>query len=417
MKNLLKNKLYLSVFTADLISNFGDVLYYLALMAYVLHLPDAKLGIALISLSETLPILSGFFMGYLADKTRDKVSMIIYTQLFRVVLYLLMGVLMGYHPSLWVVVVAVIINLLSDLSGQYENGLYTPVGRRIVSDEDRADGYAFRQGVSAVCQIIFQSAGAALVGLLTYRSLAFLNAGTFALSLVVMLMIRASLDKLLKDRPIKQETTSQTTLFKDLWASLTTALKTCLAIPEIRASMVIVPLLNAIFSVFQILTVAIISQDPNFVILTPTLTLALMTILMMVGGIVGSILAMTLLKNLSIFRTLRLVSLLVPILFISLYSHQIYGLYLTLFLTMILCATINPKMNALIVNQLPEEKLAQIDGGISTYFQLGSLVVRVVVSGLIVLVPVDWISLGFLVIGFGTVYYAYFRIKEVGTTS
>lgn len=44
MKNLLKNKLFLTLFASDLLSNFGDVLYYLALMSYVLQLPDARLA-------------------------------------------------------------------------------------------------------------------------------------------------------------------------------------------------------------------------------------------------------------------------------------------------------------------------------------------------------------------------------------
>lgn len=50
MKNLLKNKLFLTLFASDLLSNFGDVLYYLALMSYVLQLPDARLAIAIVSL-------------------------------------------------------------------------------------------------------------------------------------------------------------------------------------------------------------------------------------------------------------------------------------------------------------------------------------------------------------------------------
>ncbi|HFI0039502.1 TPA: MFS transporter, partial [Streptococcus suis] len=55
MKKLINNKLFLSSFVADLISNFGDTLYYLALMNYVLFLPDTKFALAMITASETLP--------------------------------------------------------------------------------------------------------------------------------------------------------------------------------------------------------------------------------------------------------------------------------------------------------------------------------------------------------------------------
>ncbi|CYZ88697.1 lantibiotic efflux protein [Streptococcus suis] len=70
MKRLIHNKLFLSSFVADLISNFGDTLYYLALMNYVLLLPDTKFALAMITASETLPILAGLFIGIWADKTK-----------------------------------------------------------------------------------------------------------------------------------------------------------------------------------------------------------------------------------------------------------------------------------------------------------------------------------------------------------
>ncbi|MGZ7246391.1 MFS transporter, partial [Streptococcus pyogenes] len=86
----------------------------------------------------------------------------------------------------------------------------------------------------------------------------------------------------------------------------------------------------------------------------------------------------------------------VPIFFFFLLNHNVYGVFATMFLVMILAGAINPKMNALIMNRLPEEKLAMIGGGISTYFQMGSMLLRLLVSSLIVVLPVDWISLGFL---------------------
>ena len=82
MKKLLKNKLYMLTFVNDMLSNFGDVVYYLALMSYVLQLPDAKLAISIVSISETLPILAGFVMGYFADRTTDKIKTILKTLYF-----------------------------------------------------------------------------------------------------------------------------------------------------------------------------------------------------------------------------------------------------------------------------------------------------------------------------------------------
>ena len=121
---------------------------------------------------------------------------------------------------------------------------------------------------------------------------------------------------------------------------------------------------------------------------------------------------MNVLKGLDIVTALRLATIFVPIFFVLLYIHHIYGILLVIFLTMILAGAINPKLNALILNRLPEEKITMIVGGISTYFQLGIILLRLLVSGLILMLPADWISLVFLIFGLYLVFYA-FRGKNV----
>lgn len=47
MKKILKNATYLWVLTADMLSNFGDVVYYLVLMNYVLLVSNSRLALAI----------------------------------------------------------------------------------------------------------------------------------------------------------------------------------------------------------------------------------------------------------------------------------------------------------------------------------------------------------------------------------
>lgn len=418
MKKLVKNKLFMTLFASDLLSNFGDSMYYLALMAYVLQLPNATMAISIVSVSETLPILTSFVMGYFADRTLNKVQTIFKTLLFRVVLYVFVGIIVGFQPSLWIVVAISIINFLSDLAGQYENGLYTPLSLRIVADEDRSDSFAFRQAVSSILSIGFQSAGAVLVSILSYQTLAFVNAGTFAACTLILLLVKTSLDKLLLARPISvEEKTADKNLFKDMWESMKEAIQECMAVPEIRKSIVIIPLLNGMFAVISIIVAVIISHDKQFVIFNAATTLASITLCSLVGGILGSVLAMNLLKNVDMLRGLRLATIFLPVFFFFLYIHNIYGVLIVMFLIMILAASLNPKMNALVLNTLPEEKLAMISGGLATYFQLGSVLLRLLVSGFILLLPIDWISLVFLGLGIAMVLYAYSAKKAVGNNA
>lgn len=347
-------------------------------------------------------------MGYVADRTPDKIGRIVYTLLFRVLMYSLTGLLMGFSPGLWIVVVVATFNFLSDLSGQYENGLYTPLSLRVVSDEDREASLSLKQGIFLVAAIGFQSAGAVLVPLLSYRVLAFINAGTFALSALLFLAVTPRLKILLKERPIAIENTSLGNgLWQDLWLRLKETLSLCLAVPELRQAMVIVPFLNGMFNVISVIVAVIISQDQAFVLVNPATTFAVITLAQILGGVFGSLLGTTVLKDLSIQQSLRLVTILLPLVFFFLYRHWMIGFFATMFSLMMLAAMINPKMYALVLNRMPEEKLASINGGIGTYFQLGALVSKLVVSGFILVLPVDGISLVLACLGLMMVVYMY----------
>lgn len=77
-----QKKIFYSLFFNDLLSDFGDTLYYLSLMNYVILLPDSQLALSIITLSETIPIFFKIMMGYLADKTKNKIHFIMLTQVF-----------------------------------------------------------------------------------------------------------------------------------------------------------------------------------------------------------------------------------------------------------------------------------------------------------------------------------------------
>lgn len=117
MKKILNNKLYMKVLVSDLISNFGDTLYFIALMTYVTEIKSSNLAISIVNISETIPILFTIFFGIIADRTLNKVGMIIKTLWIRTILYLLVAVVMNFKESILVVILASIVNLISDTLG------------------------------------------------------------------------------------------------------------------------------------------------------------------------------------------------------------------------------------------------------------------------------------------------------------
>ncbi|NQL65500.1 MFS transporter [Streptococcus suis] len=414
MKKLIYNKLFLSSFVADLISNFGDTLYYLALMNYVLLLPDTKFALAMITASETLPILAGLFIGIWADKTKNKLDTILATLLVRVGLYAFVGFLMGFAPALWIVGVVCVVNFLSDLVGQYENGLYLPVSLRVVASEDRETAIAFKMTVKSLLQIAFQASGAILIGFMSYQNLAFFNAGTFLVSLAIMAGLRPAFAKLLKENPIQQaeQVETEAGIVKGIGQSIKESYQAVQNIPILKASIITIASLNAIFTALSPLVILNMREFSDFVIVNAGTTVALISILFSVGSILGSSIGMALFKNVSLTDLLKFSTLMPVLLFAGFFLHNIYLVLAVLFVTAMTLGIFNPKMNALVVNELPEDKLATVGGGIDSFCQIGMVAGQALVSLMVLFLSPTSISLVFLLLSVVLLAYSIFTGKN-----
>lgn len=400
MKKMLKNRIFMLTFVADMVSNFGDVLYYLAMMNYVLLLPDTKLALAMITLSETVPMLTGLFIGMWADKTQNKLDRIVGTLVVRVLFYAIIGLVMGFSPALWIVAVVCVINLLSDVAGQYESYLFMPLSLRVISNEDREAASAFRQGISSILRIVFQSSGAILIGVMTYQQLAFFNAGTFFVSLLITLSLRPALKKLLVENPLKQEVKEEKApnLLVDMKESLVASYQAVQDIPALKAVILIVVALNALFVALSPLIILSMKEESSFVIVNAATTLAASSITFLLGSILGSLMTTSLFKDVSIVQLTKWVSYFPVLLFVSFYFRSIYGVFAILLVTAIFSGSLNPKFNALIYRAVPEHQLATVSAGIFTFVQLGMVVLQGVVAGLVVICSAQTISLVFLLL-------------------
>ncbi|MHC3596156.1 MFS transporter [Streptococcus suis] len=407
MKKLIHNKLFLSSFVADLISNFGDTLYYLALMNYVLLLSDTKFALAMITASETLPILAGLFIGIWADKTKNKLDTILATLVARVGLYALVGLLMGFTPALWIVAVVCVINFLSDLSGQYENGLYMPLSLRVLEAEDRETAMAFKNTVGGILMIVFRSIGAILIGFMSYQNLAFFNAGTFLVSLAIMAGLRPAFAKLLKENPIQEveQTETEAGLIKGIGQSLKESYQAIQNIPVLKASILTIAGINTVFSAVSPLVILAMKEFSDFVIVNAGTTVALISIFFSVGSILGSSIGMALFKNVSLINLLKFSTLMPVLIFSGFFLHNIYVVLTVIFVTAMTLGVFNPKMSALVMNELPEDKLATVGGGIDAFCQIGMVAGQALVALMVTVLSATSISLIFLLLSVGLVGY------------
>lgn len=401
--------------SADIISDFGDTVYDLALMNYVLLLKDSELAIAIITFIGTVPLMSAIIFGYIADHIKRKINGIILTQFIRLIAYILVGIVMSFPPALWIVIFTAFIGLISDFLGQFENSLYTPLSLRIISNQDRAEASAFSSSIHSASSIIFRFSGALFIGILSYSQLAYLNASTFMICIIAMLLVRPTILKLLKTNPIKENKDhlldgnhSFISSFKN---SIRFVFKEMVKVPEIKINLIIIPILNGLFSALSVLVTLLSKNDSHFIIFSIPFTIALPVITLMLGQICGNILLMTGLKNLSYFFLTKMAVLSITFILLSLLFHNAYLLSFFLFVSGIFVGLINPKFFAIIMNSMPEDKIALINSGIQTIFTLGIVLGNIILSGLVFFLPVDIIIYIYLFMSFVLVAYT---LKKLG---
>ncbi|RFE01401.1 MFS transporter [Streptococcus parauberis] len=399
MKKIFSNKLFMATFVSDLISNFGDIVYYLALMNYVLILPNGKTAIALVTISETFPFLTNIVMGILGDRTKNKVDTILGTLFFRVLLYGIIGLVMGFKPTLWILVIAVIINVLSDLAGQYENALFKPVTLRIIKEEDREKFLGFRQGTMTGFQMGFMASGAILLMIFNFQQLAFVNALTFLMSSIIILSIRKGLKKKVVDAPIHiNESEKSDPFIKEIKKSLYTAYESLSKVPVLKSSIIIVAGLNAILAVEDAILLLIFKENPNFGFGSLAATIAILGLVSSIGMILGSFLLARDQFTITIEQSLLGSIIAVVTLFLGIFLQNVYTMMFAIGLLSISIGITNPKVEVLIMKTMPENQLATISSGISTFCTFSMVISKALVSALVLFLSAKMLGLLFLLL-------------------
>ena len=394
MKETLKNRLYIKILAADLISNFGDILYYLALMNYVLQIEHSNFAIAIINVSEIIPILFSFLLGYFADQNQKRVTTIIQTLVVRTVAYLFVAVIIGFHPSLLIVAVVSFVNFISDLAGQYENSLYYPISNQLVRDEVREEVMAFRQSLMMSMNVLFQAVGGVLICYVSFRRLAMINAFTFVVSMMIVIYSKTEMRKYCQNEEMStpKEKQSVNQLFRQLKKELADAVRLLWKIPGIKETLAVIPVLNAGLAVVTSIVVLHMAENSTFCVISAEITIALVAICETAGRIAGSTLTIFTFKKMKLTDAIKIILVFIIILFSGIIVQNIYIVLAALFIASLWTGCVDPKMGALIFNNLDQAKLATAFGGMTTYFQLGDIVSKMLFSILVMYLPTKTIA-------------------------
>ncbi len=144
---------------------------------------------------------------------------------------------------------------------------------------------------------------------------------------------------------------------------------------------------------------------PNFCIIKLALTISLLAMCEPAGRILGSILTIFVLKRISLLNVLRIVLLTTAALLTGIIVQNIYIVLIMSFLTSLWVGCMDPKMGAVILNHLDANSLATAFGGITTYFQLGDIASKLILSAVVLAFPVPVIVLFYLLAVFAAFLY------------
>ncbi|MBP1904684.1 MFS family permease [Paenibacillus turicensis] len=377
MHLFLRNASFRKLSLANIFSVFGDKLYYLALITFVSTFEQANLAIGLVSISELFPPLLSTFTGYKADSTVNRGRYLLISGIARSFMYLIIGLTFTLQLSQWsILIIAVILNFISDTLGSYSSGLTTPLTVEVTGEKDYPIASGFMTGIGQIVGLIAQFIGVSLLFIASYSQLAFINASTFFISVLILLLFFKTNASLYK-RQVSQsaqstkqsaqlaqsdESVSSTGYLSALKQSFTYLKQEKQLLPIIISILMLNTALSSITPILQMM----IAGNVNLIIfsysLTVTIVGAVITVSMSIGGVFG----VPLLKNYRLQSITFNCLIALTGFFLTLFLQNIYMICVFLIPVGFLVGVSIPKLSAWIVGAVARENLATSIGIINT---------------------------------------------------
>ena len=183
-------KLY-QLFTADALSEIGDVFYYVALITYASQLANSSLAISLVTTLEFIPPVFSIIIGPLADKLRNKTRVSMSVNIIQCVLYIINGLLFFKFQKWMLFSFCLIINFISDTLGIITQEIEPIILKKLSPKISYEKKYGWLSAIAQSFSIGGKFLGGILLTLLNnhYIFMSFINAATFGCAAVALALI------------------------------------------------------------------------------------------------------------------------------------------------------------------------------------------------------------------------------------
>lgn len=366
MNIFLKNKLY-RLFTISLaFGNAGRTLFDIAFIIYATSLPNPELAVSIVSIATTLPYVISFILGYFADQTKDKYNIILSTRFYQFLLFSLFALVCIYGVQWWIFIVLVFVNVVADILGGYNSYLSMSINTRLVRKEQLSEALAFISSVNNTISLGGKAAGVFILGLLSYNYSYFgmLNAVLFLIAFLILAKYKNAMKAEIGSFKVKNTEKVSTKIFlKDTIENF----KILREIKKIYNFVILFLGMNFYSSAMFALLLVILVKNDSLLFGNVAYTITLLEIMEVLSTIAGGVYQISFYKNMSLKNN----AILEIILFIMYVGNLLLlqNKFILVILTVIIgyfAGISNPKLDALILQSVPEEKQTSIYSIFST---------------------------------------------------
>lgn len=366
MNIFLKNKLY-RLFTVSLaFGNAGRTLFDIAFIIYATSLPNPELAVSIVSIATSLPYIISFILGYFADQTKDKYNRILSTRFYQFLLFSLFALVCIYGVQWWIFIVLVFVNVVADILGGYNSYLSMSINTRLVSKEQLSEALAFISSINNTISLGGKAVGVFVLGFLSYNYSYFgmLNAALFLIAFLIVAKYKNVMKEKIGSFKINnKEKVSTKRFLKDTIENF----KILREIKKIYNFVLLFLGMNFYSSAMFALLLVILVKKDSLLFGNVAYTFTILEIVEVLSTIAGGIYQISFYKNMS----LRNNAILEIILFIMYVGNLLLlqNKFILVILTVIIgyfAGISNPKLDALILQSVPEEKQTSIYSIFST---------------------------------------------------
>lgn len=366
MNIFLKNKLYRLFAISSAFGNAGRTLFDIAFIIYATSLPNPELAVSIVSIATTLPYIISFILGYFADQTKDKYNRILSTRFYQFLLFSLFASVCIYGVQWWIFIVLVFVNVVADILGGYNSYLSMSINTRLVRKEQLSEALAFISSINNTISLGGKAVGVFVLGLLSYNYSYFgmLNAVLFLIAFLILAKYKNAMKAEIGSFKVNnKEKVSTKRFLKDTNENF----KILREIKKIYNFVILFLGMNFYSSAMFALLLVILVKNETLLFGNVAYTITLLEIVEVVSTIAGGVYQISFYKNMS----LRNNAILEIILFIMYVGNllMLQNKFILVILTVIIGyfeGISNPKLDALILQSVPEEKQTSIYSIFST---------------------------------------------------